>query len=171
MNLREIRLERGLSVPKLVELSGVPRRTIQEIENRNDCRVSTAIHLADALGITLDELCKVSIPEKTAPALSIYPACFCKEENGYSVFFPDLNWLATCGDNLEDAMMMAIDCLAGYLYDCLKDGTALPASSDLSDVHPENYLKELYGNTELPPYFVNLVPVDVKSYAREHCFL
>ena len=32
MNLREIRLERGLSVPKLVELSSVPRRTIQEIE-------------------------------------------------------------------------------------------------------------------------------------------
>lgn len=106
MNLREIRLERGLSVPKLVELSSVPRRTIQEIENRNDCRVSTAIQLADALGITLDELCKVSMPEKTVPALSIYPACFCKEENGYSVFFPDLNWLATCGDNLEDAMMI-----------------------------------------------------------------
>ena len=58
MNLRKIRLERGLSVPALVELSGVPRRTIQEIENRDDCRVSTAILLADALGVTLDELCR-----------------------------------------------------------------------------------------------------------------
>jgi predicted transcriptional regulator len=58
MRLKEIRTERGLSVPKLVELSGVPRRTIQEIENRNDCRVSTAIQLADALGVTLDELCR-----------------------------------------------------------------------------------------------------------------
>lgn len=58
MNLKKLRLERGLSVPKLVELSGVPRRTIQEIENRNDCRVSTAIQLADALGVTLDELCR-----------------------------------------------------------------------------------------------------------------
>ena len=61
MNLRKIRLERGLSVPKLVELSGVPRRTIQEIENRDDCRISTAILLADALGVSLDELCR---PEK-----------------------------------------------------------------------------------------------------------
>ncbi len=61
MNLRKIRLEQGLSVPKLVELSGVPRRTIQEIENRDDCRISTAILLADALGVSLDELCR---PEK-----------------------------------------------------------------------------------------------------------
>nr|WP_276949781.1 helix-turn-helix transcriptional regulator [Enterocloster lavalensis] len=58
MRLKEIRTTRGLSVPKLVELSGVPRRTIQEIENRDDCRVSTAIQLADALGVTLDELCR-----------------------------------------------------------------------------------------------------------------
>ena len=58
MKLKEIRLSKGLSVPKLVTLSGVPRRTIQEIENRNDCRVSTAIQLADALGISLDELCR-----------------------------------------------------------------------------------------------------------------
>ena len=58
MRLKEIRTERGLSVPKLVELSGVPRRTIQEIGNRNDCRVSTAIQLANALGVTLDDLCR-----------------------------------------------------------------------------------------------------------------
>lgn len=58
MNLRDIRLEQKLSVAKLRELSGVPLRTIQEIEKRDDCRVSTAIILADALGVTLDELCR-----------------------------------------------------------------------------------------------------------------
>ena len=58
MRLKEIRKERGISVPQLVEMSGVPRRTIQEIEARDDCRVSTALKLADALGITLDELCR-----------------------------------------------------------------------------------------------------------------
>lgn len=57
MNLKEIRLSKGISVPKLVELSGVPRRTIQDIEKNGDCRVSTAIKLADALKVTLDELC------------------------------------------------------------------------------------------------------------------
>jgi transcriptional regulator with XRE-family HTH domain len=58
MRLKEIRTEKGLSVPKLVELSGVPRRTIQDLEARGDGRVSTAIKLADALGVTLDELCR-----------------------------------------------------------------------------------------------------------------
>lgn len=58
MRLKEIRKSKGLSVPDLVELSGVSRRTIQEVENRDDCRVSTAIKLADALGVSLDELCR-----------------------------------------------------------------------------------------------------------------
>ena len=57
MNLRKIRLSQNLSVPKLVELSGVPRRTIQNIEKNDDCKVSTAIKLAKALNVTLDELC------------------------------------------------------------------------------------------------------------------
>ena len=58
MNLKKVRMEKGLSVPKLVELSGVSRRTIQDLESRNDGRVSTMIKLADALDVTLDELCR-----------------------------------------------------------------------------------------------------------------
>lgn len=57
MNLKQIRLQQGLSVPKLVELSGVPRRTIQDIEKNDECKVSTAIKLAKALNVTLNELC------------------------------------------------------------------------------------------------------------------
>ena len=56
--LLQIRTQKGLSVPQLVELSGVPRRTIQDIEKNNNCKVDTAILLADALGVTLDELCR-----------------------------------------------------------------------------------------------------------------
>ncbi len=56
MKLREIRLEKGLSVPKLVELSGVPRRTIQDIEKRGDCMLSIAVKLARALDVSLDQL-------------------------------------------------------------------------------------------------------------------
>jgi len=59
MNLKQLRTQRNLSVPDLVRLSGVPRRTIQELELRNDCRVSTALKIANALEVTLDELCKV----------------------------------------------------------------------------------------------------------------
>lgn len=58
MQLKEIRLAQGLSVPKLAELSGVPRRTIQDIEKRGDCMVSTAKLLAIALKVTLNQLCE-----------------------------------------------------------------------------------------------------------------
>ena len=56
MKLKEIRIEKGLSVPKLVELSGVSRRTIQDIEKRGDCMVSTLSKLAKALDVSLNEL-------------------------------------------------------------------------------------------------------------------
>ncbi len=58
MRLKEIRLSKSLSVPQLATLSGVPRRTIQDIEKNDNCKVDTAILLADALGVTLDELCR-----------------------------------------------------------------------------------------------------------------
>jgi len=58
MRLKEIRTQEGLSVPKLVELSGIPRRTIQDIEKRGDCLVSTAKKLAISLGVSLNELCE-----------------------------------------------------------------------------------------------------------------
>ena len=50
--------------------------------------------------------------------LSMYPACFFHENDSYSVIFPDLNYLATQGDTFEEAMEMAVDCLAGYLHTC-----------------------------------------------------
>lgn len=100
--------------------------------------------------------------------LSMYPACFCKEDTGYSVFFPDLNWLATCGDTLENAMEMAIDCLAGYLYDCKKENEPVPEPSEISSLSVEEQLKELYEASPIPAYFVNMVSVDVASYAKEH---
>lgn len=56
MRLKEIRTDKGISVPKLSELSGVPRRTIQDIEKRGDCMVSTLAKLARPLGVSLDEL-------------------------------------------------------------------------------------------------------------------
>lgn len=58
MKLKQIRNEQGLSVRALSEKSNVPVRTIEDLERRDDGRVSTLIKLADALSVTLDELCR-----------------------------------------------------------------------------------------------------------------
>ena len=95
--------------------------------------------------------------------LAMYPACFYKEkEGGYSVIFPDLDHLATCCDDLDEAMRMAVDCLAGYLYSAKLDKEEVPAPSDMSSIDV---------NAEYDEYesaFVNIVTVDVEEYARKH---
>ena len=98
--------------------------------------------------------------------MSIYPACFFKEENGYSVVFPDLNWLATCGKNEADAFNMAIDCLAGYIYSLKKDGEQIPVASSIKDISLKEVSKLL--DAEEQESFVNMVSVDVEEYAKEH---
>lgn len=57
MQLRKIRLDKGLSVPALSKMSGVPIRTIENTEKRDTCTVITAKALAKALDVSLDELC------------------------------------------------------------------------------------------------------------------
>ena len=100
--------------------------------------------------------------------LSMYPACFFYENDGYSVIFPDLNWLATQGDTFEEAMEMAVDCLAGYLHTCQLDGDEIPKPSKLSDIDPEAVAKEIDPDGPVCECFVNMVSVDVASYAKEH---
>ena len=94
--------------------------------------------------------------------LSMYPACFYKEKDGgYSVIFPVLN-IATCGDTLDEAMNMAVDCLAGYLYNAKMEQEEIPEppEMELIDVNDEY--------DEYESAFINMVAVDVEEYARVH---
>lgn len=54
--IKEYRKNAGISVPKMSELTGIPKRTIEDLEKRGDCLVSNALKIADALGITLNDL-------------------------------------------------------------------------------------------------------------------
>ena len=99
--------------------------------------------------------------------LTIYPAIFYQQKNGsYSVIFPDLHHLATEGENMEEAMSMAVDCLAGYIHTAQKDGSAIPAPTpmDKLDPHIEDEPDEDY--SEEISRFITLVSVNVEEYAR-----
>ncbi len=98
--------------------------------------------------------------------LSAYPACFYKEENGYSVIFPDLNYLATCGETLEMALSMAVDCLAGYLYRLKRNSEAAPAPSPINELDASIVAKELEITSE--ESFITMITVDVAEYAKTH---
>lgn len=60
----------------------------------------------------------------------VYPAIFTKEENGYSVNFPDINNCYTSGETLPEAVEMAEDVLCLMLYRAEERGEAIPEASN-----------------------------------------
>ena len=103
--------------------------------------------------------------------LTMYPACFFKEENGYSVVFPDLEngCLATCGESLEEAMMMAVDCLAGYIHLSWELNDEIPPASSVGEIDIKDVARNAFDDEEdYTEAFVNMISVDVNAYAKEH---
>ena len=98
--------------------------------------------------------------------LSAYPACFLKDKSGYSVIFPDLNNLATCGQTLDEALTMAVDCLAGYLHWLRKDGETAPTASSIDKINLAEFAEE--SEVSLDDAFINIITVDVAEYAKTH---
>ncbi len=95
--------------------------------------------------------------------LLIYPACFYKEKEGnYSVLFPDFNGQGTCGETFAEAMEMAVDFLAGQIYEMKLAKETVPVPTELDKVNPD----DLYDEYE--SVVVNAVSVDVTEYAKKH---
>ena len=86
-----------------------------------------------------------------------YPAVFYpNEKGGYVVEVPDLPGLATEGDDMADAIFMAVDAASGYVLGELEDGNTAPVASSLSDIKPE------------PDGIVSLIALDMDSYAAQY---
>lgn len=59
--VKPVRLSCGLTLSQLAEKSAIPVSTISEIEHGAEPRVMTAISIAKALGVTVEELWPVMI--------------------------------------------------------------------------------------------------------------
>ena len=88
----------------------------------------------------------------------IYPAIFYPEEDGrYSVIIPDLNDLATYGDNLADAFARAMEACGQYLFTSLREGENIPEPTPLENVQKDD-----------EKALVNMVCVNLDEYARSY---
>lgn len=88
----------------------------------------------------------------------IYPAIFYLEENEtYSVIFPDLNDLATYGNNLTDAFAMAQEACSQYLFTSLRDGDVLPTPTPIDMISKDE-----------DAVLVNMICVNLDEYARAY---
>ena len=97
--------------------------------------------------------------------LSSYPACFFNEGNGYSVIFPDLNG-GTCGDTLDEAIDMAIDFLAVYLFWLKEDNQTILETSSIDTINPIDVISDL--DYTFDDAFVKIISVDVEEYTKIH---
>ncbi len=74
-----------------------------------------------------------------------YLIAFIPDGGGFSLFSPDFPEFSSCGDDLDDAMYMASDCLRICVEEYLKEGRALPAPCDMHTARKriESLLAEL----------------------------
>ena len=90
----------------------------------------------------------------------VYPAYFTPLEKSeeYCVTFPDLPGCVTQGENLADAIEMAVDAASGWVLDELEEGRKAPDASK-----PEQIKANEYDNG-----FVSVVMLDIDAYAEKH---
>ena len=62
LDFKKKRLEKGLTLDMLSELTGIKVSTLDYIESANSCKIKDAIKIANGLGISLDELCDMGKP-------------------------------------------------------------------------------------------------------------
>ncbi len=86
--------------------------------------------------------------------LKIYPAIFSPENEGYCVFFHDLEGCQTEGDTLEEAMLMAEEALGLYLVSLEERGLEIPNPSNPKSI-------SVSGDD-----FVSFVTCNIEKYRR-----
>lgn len=63
-----------------------------------------------------------------------YPAILEPTKDGYSVYFPDLPGAITTGDNYEEAIFNAEECLSFHLHGMLTDKEPIPEPSHMAKI-------------------------------------
>ncbi len=88
----------------------------------------------------------------------LYPAVFTPfdEGDGYTVEVPDLKGCVTEGDNMIEAIEMAVDAASGWILLELEEGKQIPKASVPSTV------KVPKGS------FINLIILDIDAYAERY---
>ena len=91
-----------------------------------------------------------------------YPAIFYeeKEGEGYSVFLPDFNNAATCGEDLNDVIYMAQDLITTLILDFIENKTQIPKASKIEDIKYDEEFENELDDWEYESRFKSYITVD-----------
>jgi predicted RNase H-like HicB family nuclease len=89
----------------------------------------------------------------------VYPAVFypLEKQLGYAVEIPDLPGCITQGEDMANAIEMAVDAASGWVLDELESGNVAPTATSAKDIIPDE-----------PDGIVSLLMLDMDSYAEKH---
>ena len=84
-----------------------------------------------------------------------------KDNEGYTVVFPDLEYGATEGRNETEAVQMAQDYIGSWLYEDYLENNTLPKSSSIEEITIEDdEFSDMCHN------FVKVIEVDMEEYVK-----
>lgn len=79
----------------------------------------------------------------------VYPAIFTPLPNGeFDVKIPNLPGCRTCGKNLADAIFMAEDAAAMWLWDAESKSEPIPPATEISAVEPSQFVSYVAADTD-----------------------
>lgn len=92
-----------------------------------------------------------------------YPAIFYKNKDneGYTVVFPDLEYGATESRNETEAVKMSQDYIGSWLYEDYLENFTFPKSSSFEEIIVKN--DEF---SDMSHSFVKLIEIDLKEYVN-----
>jgi predicted RNase H-like HicB family nuclease len=88
----------------------------------------------------------------------VYPAIFTQEDGEILVDIPDLPYVSTFGDNLPDAVYMAQDAMAMWLWD---------AENGNEEIPPASLTNEIAARIDQTTQFVSIVACDTDDYRKQ----
>ena len=87
----------------------------------------------------------------------VYPAILIpSEEGGYTVEVPDLPGCVTEGDDMAEAILMAVDAASGWVLTELEDGNKAPEATPIEDIKTEG------------DQFTSVIVLDMDAYAAKY---
>ena len=92
-----------------------------------------------------------------------YPVFFYKnkENEGYTVVFPDLEYGATEGRNETEAVQMVQDYIGSWLYEVYLENNTFPKASKIDEITVED--DEF---SDMSHSFVKLIAVDMQEFVK-----
>ncbi|MCL2106682.1 MAG: type II toxin-antitoxin system HicB family antitoxin [Oscillospiraceae bacterium] len=89
----------------------------------------------------------------------VYPAVFAPEDGKMLVSVPDLKGCHTFGEDLAEAIEMAIDAAETWLWDAENKNEPIP---------PVSVPEQAFQKADYPNSFVNFILLDTDEYRRKH---